>query len=71
MADDLSTRHYVYNAAVEKLGYGARAYDKVLPVPLTLDDLEAPGDIAVLHIAEVIRYRSSDRQLLWRFRSFV
>ena len=59
----ISTRHYVYNAAINEPGFGAPACDKDIRVAQTLADLEAADDIAVPHIAEAIQYRSLDRQL--------
>jgi len=47
--------------AVTKLGFSARAYDRVLKVALTIADLAADEDIRPAHVAEAIQYRMMDR----------
>jgi len=49
--------------AIDKLGFSARAHDKVLRVARTLADMEALEQINEAHIAEAIQYRSLDREL--------
>ncbi len=49
--------------AIEKLGFSARAYDKVLRIARTLADLEESEHIAEPHVSEAIQYRSLDRSL--------
>ena len=48
--------------AITRLGFSARAYDKVLRIARTLADLEAAEAIAEQHVAEAVQYRSLDRQ---------
>jgi magnesium chelatase family protein len=48
--------------AIDRLGFSARAYDKVLRVARTLADLEDADHIAARHIAEAIQYRTLDRE---------
>jgi magnesium chelatase family protein len=48
-------------AAVAKLGFSARAYDRSLKVARTIADLSGTGEISPAHLAEAIQYRAMDR----------
>jgi magnesium chelatase family protein len=47
--------------AVTKLGFSARAYDRVLKVARTIADLEGSSGITTPHVSEAVQYRMMDR----------
>jgi magnesium chelatase family protein len=47
--------------AVTKLGFSARAYDRVLKVARTIADLDGTDAIATPHVSEAVQYRMMDR----------
>ncbi len=48
--------------AIDKLGFSARAYHRVLKIARTIADLEGAENISAAHVGEAIQYRSLDRR---------
>ena len=48
-------------AAIDKLGLSARAFNRILKIARTIADLDGKADISSEHVSEAIQYRSLDR----------
>lgn len=57
--------HALLEAAIDKLGLSARAYNRILRIGRTIADLEQADNIAAHHVSEAIQYRSLDRSTLF------
>lgn len=60
MLDDPTAR--MLENAVERLGFSARAYHRILKIARTIADLAGADTIEKAHIAEAIGYRTLDRK---------
>ncbi len=49
-------------AAIDKLGMSARAYNRVIKIARTIADLESADTLASSHISEAVQYRNLDRK---------
>lgn len=54
--------HALLQNAIDKMGYSARVFDRILKVARTIADLEGNKDISPEHISEAIQYRTLDRK---------
>jgi magnesium chelatase family protein len=56
--------HELLQTAIQKLGFSARAYERILKVARTVADLDGSEGLKAAHLAEAIQYRSLDRTRL-------
>jgi magnesium chelatase family protein len=59
-----SASEVLLEKAMDRLGFSARAYSRILKISRTIADLEGSTDIKSDHVAEAIQYRSLDRRIL-------
>lgn len=56
------TSQNILKMAMNKMGFSARAHDRMIKVARTIADLDGSDIIHAAHISEAIQYRSLDRQ---------
>ena len=55
----------LFDDALPRLGFSARAYDRILKMARTIADLDGSSGLTTTHVSEAIQYRSLDRSF-WK-----
>ena len=55
----------LFDDALPRLGFSARAYDRILKMARTIADLAGSSNLTTSHVSEAIQYRSLDRSF-WK-----
>ena len=55
--------HRLMEMVVDRLGFSARAYTRILKVARTIADLEGDTNIRSKHLSEAVQYRGLDRSI--------
>lgn len=56
--------HNLMEMAIDRLGFSARTFSRVLKVARTIADLDGAKHIQTSHVAEAIQYRNLDRRMI-------
>ena len=60
-ANEIDAAEKILRGALERLGYSARAYDRILRVARTIADMNGVEQIGAAELMEALQYRRMDR----------